>query len=470
MKPPSRGPDSHPKGTAAKRFDLIVIGSGSGLEVSSEAESRGLKVAVVEKGAFGGTCLNRGCIPSKMLIHCADVLETIQKAEIFGIKARVEAVDWQFIIRRAFDEVDADAKAIEEGNRQSPNIEVYKDQAHFLGPKTLEVSGEEITADTVVIAAGTRPSVPEVPGLRDVPYLTSDEALRLPEQPRRLVILGGGFIAAEMAHFFGSLGTKVTIVHRGPLLLRSEDEDVARRFTEVYSRKFDLLLDAHASRVYRNGSEVAMDVTRNGRTETIAADSLLVATGRVPNTDVLQVKRTGVEVDERGFVKTDEYLETSVPGIWALGDIVGKYLLKHSANLEAAYVANNVFSPDNRVAVDYQAMPHAVFASPQVASVGLTEQEAAARKIPYLTTSYDYNNTAYGSSIEDRDGFVKVLAQRETREILGCHIIGTDASILVQEVVNAMRMRLTTEAITQSIYVHPALPEVVQRAFGALGE
>ena len=244
-------------------------------------------------------------------------------------------MDWQFIIRRAFDEIDTDAKAIEDGNRQSPNIEVYKDQAHFIGPKMLEVSGKDITADTVVIAAGTRPSVPEVPRLRDVPYLTSDEALRLPEQPRRLVILGGGFIAAEMAHFFGSLGTKVTIVHRGPLLLRSEDEDVARRFTEVYSRKFDLLLNAHTSRVYRNGSEVAMDVSRNGRTETIAADSLLVATGRVPNTDVLQVKRTEVEVDERGFVKTDEYLETNVPGIWALGDIVGQYLLKHSANLEA---------------------------------------------------------------------------------------------------------------------------------------
>ena len=200
----------------------------------------------------------------------------------------------------------------------------------------------------------------------------------------------------------------------------------------------------------------------------MVADALLFATGRVPNTDLLDVAKTGVEVDERGFVKTDGYLETNVPGIWALGDIVGKYLLKHSANLEAAYVANNIFNPDHKVEVDYTAMSHAIFASPQVAGVGLTEEAAKEEGVHYVAATYDYINIAYGSSIEDRDGFVKVLASPETRQILGCHIIGTDASILIQEAANAMRQRMGTDAITQSIYVHPALPEVVQRAFGAL--
>ena len=200
----------------------------------------------------------------------------------------------------------------------------------------------------------------------------------------------------------------------------------------------------------------------------VAADTLMLATGRIPNTDLLDVGRTGVEVDERGFVKTDEFLETSVPGIWALGDIVGKYLLKHSANLEAAYASNNILNPESKAAVDYRAMPHAVFASPQVAGVGLTQQEADALDLHYTAASYDYSDTAYGSSIEDRDGFVKVLAAPDTEEILGAHIIGTDASILIQEVANAMRLRLPVDAITQSIYVHPALPEVVQRAFGGL--
>ena len=202
-----------------------------------------------------------------------------------------------------------------------------------------------------------------------------------------------------------------------------------------------------------------LDVTVDGCAQQVRGDALLMATGRVPNTDQLAVASIGVEIDQRGFIKADEYLETNVPGIWTLGDILGRYLLKHSANLEAAHVANNIFNPDSKVAAAYHAMPHAVFASPQVASVGLTEQAAKEQGIPHTTAVYDYYNTAYGSSIEDRDGFAKVLAHQETEEILGCHIIGSHASMLIQEVVNAMRMRLTTDAITKSIYVYPALPE-----------
>ena len=451
-----------------KNFDLIVIGSGSGLEISAEAAGRGMSVAVVEEGPFGGTCLNRGCIPSKMLIHCADVMETIQRSELFGIKARVESIDWQHIIRRAFDEIDEEARGIEEGNRQSPNITVFKGTGRFVQNKTLEVNGEQINADTILIAAGTRPSVPDIPGLADVPYITSDQALRLPEQPRRLAIVGGGYIAAEMAHFFGALGTEITLIHRRQLLLREEDEDVSRRFTEVYQRKFNMLLGAQVSRAESRGDEITLEVAMNGSTVEVVADALLMATGRIPNTDLLQVAATGVETDARGFIKTDEYLETGVAGIWALGDIAGKYMLKHSANLEASYATNNIFNPDRKVPVDYWAMPHAIFASPQVAGVGLTQQEAERMGVDYVTASYDYHNTAYGASIEDRDGFVKVLADLETGAIVGAHIIGTDASILIQEIVNPMRMGLNTDAITQSIYVHPALPEVVQRAFGEL--
>ena len=451
-----------------QHFGLMVLGSGSGLEVSSEAAGLGLSVAIIEEGPFGGTCLNRGCIPSKMLIHCADVMDTIKNAHIFGIKATVQGIDWQAIIARAVDEVDADARAIEEGNRQADNITVFKGRGRFTGAKTLEVNGEEISAEIVLIAAGTRPMVPDIPGLVGVPYITSDEALRLPEQPRRLAILGGGYIAAEMAHFFGALGTEVTLIQRGPQLLRAEDDDVARRFTEVYLRKINILLNTRISRAESRGHEIVLEVSSEGSTGEVLADGLLVATGRVPNTDLLNVAATGVEIDERGFVKTDEFLETNVPGIWALGDIVGKYLLKHSANLEAAYAGNNIFNPDNKVAVDYNAMPHAIFASPQVAGVGLTEREAIEQGFDFAVASYDYSDAAYGSSIEDRDGFVKILAERHSGEILGAHIIGTDASILIQEVVNAMRAGLNVRSITQSIYVHPALPEVVQRAFGEL--
>ena len=460
-----------------RKFDLIVIGSGSGLEVSAETSDAGWSVAVVEEGPFGGTCLNRGCIPSKMLIHCADVMQTVQNAASFGIHATVQKVDWPFIVKRAFEEVDADAAMIERGNRQSPNIEVFKGRGRFTGPKTLEVTGEvtggevnieQLTADTILIASGTRPWVPEIPGLEQTPYITSDQALRLPEQPRRLTVVGGGYIAAELAHFFGALGTEVTIIHRRGQMLREEDDDVARRFTEVYQRRFNMVLDAQVAGVSSNDGEITVDVTTADGGRSITSDTLLMATGRVPNTDILEVANTGVEVDERGYVKTDQYLQTNVPGIWALGDVVGRYLLKHSANLEAAYVANNILDPGNPAAVDYHAMPHAVFASPQVASVGLTQQEAEGRGAAYAAAAYDYSDTAYGASIEDKDGFVKVLADPESGEILGCHIIGSDAATLIPEAANAMRLRLGVDAITQSIYVHPALPEVVQRAFGQL--
>jgi mycothione reductase len=451
------------------KFDVMVIGSGSGLEISSEAAADGQPVAVIEEGPFGGTCLNRGCIPSKILIHCADVMETIQGAEQFGIKATVDSVNWPYIIHRATEEIDGDARSIEEGNRQHPNITVFKGRGRFVGNKTLEVNGERIGADTVVIAADTRPSVPDIPGLNDVPYITSDQALRLAEQPARIAIVGCGYQAAKMAHFFGAMGTEITLIQRSSLLLRAEDEDVSRRFTEVYQRKFNTLLNSHVTQASSERPSITLEVSANGSKQQVTVYDLLIATGRVPNTDLLNVAGTGVETDGRGYVKTDEYLETNVPGIWALGDIVGKYLLKHSANLEAAYASNNSFNPEPQVAVDYHAMPHAIFASPQVASVGMTEAEARERGVACAAASYDYYNTAYGSSIEDRDGFVKVLAAPDIDETLGpTPIIGTDPSILIQEVANAMRLRLPVDAIMKSIYVHPALSEVVQPAFSGL--
>lgn len=451
-----------------RSFDLIVIGTGSGLDVAADASAAGMSVAIMEEGPFGGTCHNRGCIPSKMLIHSADVMETIQGAGAFGISVRVEGVDWHGIVKRVFDQIDRESEEMEEANQQDPSVSVYRQSARFVGPKTLRVGNEEITAETLLIAAGTRPSIPEIPGLSDVEYVTSDDAMRLMEQPRRLAVVGGGYIAAEMAHFFGALGTEVTMVYRGPRLLRTQDEQIGTRFTEVFDRKLNLLLNAQIARAYPAGDSIGLDVSVDGQTRQIETDVLLLATGRTPNTDRLDVSAAGVEVDDRGFVKTNDHLETNVPGIWALGDIVGRYLLKHSANLEAAYASHDMFNRDNQVAVDYTAMPAAIFSSPQVASVGLTEREAEEQGIPYAAGTYDYYDTAYGESVEDRDGFVKVLANHETEEILGCHIIGTDASVLIQEVANAMRQHLTTDAITQSIYVHPALPEVVQRAFGEL--
>lgn len=455
-----------------KRFDLIVIGAGSGLEVSAAAAEQGWRVAVVEDGPFGGTCLNRGCIPSKMLVHVADVAQIIRDSERFGIRARIDAVDWPAIVERTFAEIDRDAAAIREANRRAERVSVLEGQARFVGHKELEAAGERITAETIVIAAGTRPSIPEIVGLTEAGFETTDTVMRIPELPRRLAILGGGFVGAEMAHVFGSLGCEVTIVTRGPAMLRDEDRDVSRRLTDAYARRFRLVLESEARRVTRRGETRVIEIGPAGdpeaqSTTSVECDAILVATGRVSNADRLAVERSGVATDERGFVETDEYLRTSVPGIWALGDIVGRYQLKHNANLEAAHVANNLFNSESPVAVDYHGMPAAVFGSPQIGSVGLTEQAAEDRGVPYVSATHAFDATAYGGSIEDHDGFVKVLADPDSGEVLGCHVIGTDASTLVQEAVNLMRFRLPLDVIARSIYIHPALPEVMQAAFAA---
>jgi len=271
-------------------------------------------------------------------------------------------------------------------------------------------------------------------------------------------------VGCELAHFFGMLGTKVSIIHRNELLMNNEDSEISKRFTDVYKGKYDVFLSAQTERVWKSDGKISVQIRQGKKVKTITSEQLLVATGRVPNTDLLNCKQAGISVTEKGFVKVNEFLETSVPSVFAFGDIAGIYMFKHSANLEAEYAIRNAFLP-KQTKVPYAAMPHAAFTSPQVAGVGYTEEELKEKKIAYKKGMYEYKNTAYGHSILDMSGFVKVLLDPKTDKILGCHIMGTDASILIQEVVVAMKSDMSAEAIRNAIHIHPALSEVVQRAF-----
>ncbi len=451
-----------------EEFDVIVIGSGSGLNVSSAAAGRGLKVAIVEEGPFGGTCLNRGCIPSKMLIHSADVAETIRNSSKFGIKSWIEKINFQSLVKRVSDFVDNDAAMIEKGNRQSPKIKVFKTRGKFVSHMCLQVGDKTITGKKILIAAGTRPSVPPIKGLDGTPYITSDEALRLKKLPKSMTIIGGGYIAAELAHFFGSLGTKITIIQRRNVLIPNEDFEVSREFTDIYKKKFRLLLEHTVDSIsYKNGKFITIAKEKEGNKITkVISEQLLVATGRKPNTDILEVEKAGVKISKHGYIEVNDCMETSVHNIWALGDIAGKYLFKHSANLESRYAYRNMFGI--REKVDYTAMPHAIFASPQVAGVGMTEQYLKENKIDYTKGHYKYIDTGMGEALRDETGFVKVLADPLSGKILGCHIMGTDASTLIHEVIVAMKHANDVKSITDTVHIHPALPEVVQRAFGSV--
>ena len=448
-------------------FDLIVIGAGSGLNVSSAAAEIGMKVAVVEKGPMGGTCLNRGCIPSKIIIHSADVAEAIKNSALFGIKSTISSVDFKKITSRASNLVDREAREIEEAIIEDKNTTLFKAEAKFISDRTLKVGNETIKGDKIIIAAGTRPSVPNIEDLKDVDYITSDEALRLKKQPKAMTILGGGYIAAELAHFFGALGTKINIIQRGKLLIPNEDEEISQKFTEIFRKKCNVLTEFDAKKVSKNGNKFIVEAEGKKSKKKLISDQLLVATGRIPNTDILDVKKTNVETNEKGFIKTNEYLETTAKNIWALGDIAGKYLFKHSANLEAEHVYYNAVQ-NKKIKVNYSAMPHAIFSSPQIAGVGLREQDFRDKKIDYATGKYEYIKSGMGLALQDNDGFVKVFADRKSRKIIGCHILGTDASTLIHEVIVAMKAGLQADAIQNAVHVHPALSEVVQRAVNGI--
>jgi dihydrolipoamide dehydrogenase len=455
-------------------YDLVVVGSGSGLDVASAATNRGLSVAVIEKGPLGGTCLNRGCIPSKMLLYHAEVAETVQGADRFHVEASYEGADFGAIVREVTAEVDADARSIRRGVRSSPLHTLYEGEGRFVAERTLEVDGgdERVRGDQVLIAAGTRPSVPNVEGLADVAYLTSTEALRLEERPDSLAIVGGGYVAAELGTFFSAFGTDVTVIGRRPHLLPETDPEVGAAFTDLFEEAHARVhagYEATAVATSTDSDGVRVEARRvrdveGPDTVAVTAEQLLVATGRVPNSDTLNLAAAGVETDADGFVRTDAYLRTTAEGVWALGDIVGEYLLKHSANHEAATVARNLFA-DDPDPVDYTAMPYAVFASPEVAGVGATTDDLDAEGVAYATRTYDYRDVARGAAMQ-AEGFVKAIVDPADGTILGCHMVGPEASSLIHEVVVAMKVGSgTVRDIRDSVHVHPALNEVVQRAF-----
>jgi len=445
-----------------QEFDLIVIGSGSGLDVANVAAQHGMRVAIIEKNRMGGTCLNRGCIPSKLLIHSADVAELIKTAKQFGINVGGFSVDFEKIVSRTNRIVDSDSDGIREAFSETDNPKLFPHECRFVGSKTLSAGNETIKAHKILIASGTRPAIPEIKGLEGTGFMTSDEALRLKKQPRTLTIIGGGYIAAELAHFFGSLGTKISIIQRRGVMLPSEDEEVAKKFTGVFSKKYDVYLGYNAESVTKSRTFRVVARNSSGKKIEVESDHLLVATGRTPNSDTLDLGKTGVKTDDRGFIAVNECLETNIRGIFALGDAVGRYPFKHAANHEAQYAYYNLVH-GKKIPVDYTAMPHAIFSSPQVAGAGYTEQELKKNKTAYGRAVYPYIKTAMGGAIEDTDGFVKFLVSKKGR-ILGCHIMGSHASVLIHEVLVAMKLGAGIESITTTVHIHPALSEVVSRS------
>jgi mycothione reductase len=455
-----------------RHFDLVIIGTGSGNSIL-DSRFADWNVAIVEKDIFGGTCLNVGCIPTKMFVHTGDVANYARGGAKYGVDSELHGVRWTDIRDRIFGRIDpiaAGGRQYRTDHQDNKNVTVFSGQGRFVGDKQLRIvqnGGDEetITADKFVLAAGSRPIVPDIDGITEIEYHTSDTVMRIDELPRRMIIVGGGFIAAEFAHVFSALGVEVSLVVRSGALMRAEDEEISARFTELARQRWSVRTDTKASKVEQADGVTRLYVDGPGGPEVLEAESLLIATGRRPNTDLLDVAVTGLATDRHGYLQVDEHQQTAIEGIYGLGDISSHYQLKHVANHEMRVVRHNLLNPDSPISSDHRFVPHAVFSNPQIASVGLTEQEARARGVNYVTGIENYGSIAYGWAMEDTTGFAKLLADPATGQLLGAHIIGPQAPTVIQPLIQAMSFGLDAAAMAHGQYwIHPAMPELVENA------
>ena len=447
-----------------KHYDIIVIGSGGGVKISTPSSKLGYKVALIEKGPLGGTCLNRGCIPSKMLIHAAEIAQVIQEAHRFQVIPQGYKVDFSALVHRVCESIDAESLSINPGIEANPNIDWYAQHARFLGDRRLQVGEEEISGEKIFIAAGARPSIPNIKGLKQVPFITSTEALRLDQFPKKMVVIGAGYIATELAFYFGSLGTEIHMFARSRML-KGEDSEIRAEFEKVFSQHHHVYFNTLPSRIeHQDGRFKIFYKDQRGQSHEIECDQVLVATGVVPNSDQLDLEKTGVEMRQNGFIKVNEYLRTTANNIWAFGDIAGNFLFRHSANFEGQYLFASVIHQATQDPIDYSGMPHAIFTHPQIAAVGEREEELKERDVQYVKGINPYSSSAMGMALRSNYGFVKLLIEKQTHRILGCHIIGPEASVLIHQIIPLIRMQGKLEDLLYMIHIHPALSEIVRNA------
>jgi mycothione reductase len=462
--------ESHETEVGLKNYDVLVVGSGAGAYIVEQALAHELKVAYVDKGPIGGTCLNVGCIPSKMIIYPADRIVEIQNAARLGVRAEVKGVDFAGIMARTREHVRRESGDIAEAISRTPGLDFYNGSGRFVGDHEFAVNGETFRAEKIYLVSGARPHIPPLKGLDEVDFLTNETLLDLESCPESLIIIGGGYIAVEYAHFFAAMGARVTIIQRGPRLLKSEEPEVSALLQRELGRRLSIVTGSEAEECAgaKEGTRIIARNIRTGEKSAFSGERLLIAAGRRSNADLLDVAKTGVKTREDGYIQVNDYLETNHPNIWAFGDAIGREMYRHAANYEAEIAWHNS-AHGGHDAVAFEKIPHAVFSWPQIASVGLGEAEAK-RGRDVLVGRARYSEVAKGKAMMEEEAFAKLIVEKGKGKILGCHIIGPQAAILIQEVADAMGTVETLTPVLAGIHIHPALSEVIPAAIGNLRE
>jgi mycothione reductase len=451
-----------------KTYDVIVIGAGIGLSIVFKALEAGLSVALVDRGIVGGTCLNVGCVPSKMLIYAADRIREIEEAKKLGIHATVDHIDFSSIIERMRKAVKEGQDYIKKEIKKSKNLDFYNNEARFISEYTLETKDEKIKGEKIFIVSGARPLIPSTKGLDKIEYLTNETVLGLKKKPESMIIVGGGYIAAEYGHFFSAVGTKVAIVGRNERLVANEEPEISDLFKIELEKRMEIHTGAEVleARQENNGMTVLLKGKKDGNEKELKAEKIMIAAGRQSNTDLLMVHNTGVETGEANFIKVNDYLQTTKENVWALGDAIGKQMFTHAGDKEADIAWHNA-TQEKKIKMDFRMVPHAVFTHPQIASVGLTEEQAR-KEYGILVGKAKYSDTVKGEAMMEEEGFAKAIVDKDSKKILGFHIIGPEASTLIQEVVNAMANRDSMKSITDTMHIFPALSELIPETLSNL--
>lgn len=459
---------------ASYDYNLIVIGAGSaGLVSAYIAAATKAKVALIEKHRMGGDCLNTGCVPSKALIRSAKLLSHIARSREFGIDRASAEVNFSEVMERVSRVIQQIEPHDSVERYEALGVECIAGTARISSPWTVEVETESgrrtLTTKSIAIAAGARPFVPPIPGLDQIQYLTSDTVWNLRELPRRLIVLGGGPIGCELTQAFARLGSQVTQIEMLPRLMVREDPEVSQRIRDRFvAEGIDVRLGHKAVRFEMDGGVRRLIAEHDGKQVSIDFDHVLVAVGRVANTSGYGLEELGIKVTPQKTVETDDALQTIYPNIYACGDVAGPYQFTHTASHQAWYAAvNALFGTFKKYKADYRVIPWATFTDPEVARVGLNEQEAAEKRVAHTTTVYSIDDLDRAIADGEADGFVKVLTAPGTDKILGVTIVGDHAGDLIAEYVLAMKQNLGLNKILGTIHIYPTLAEANKYAAGA---
>lgn len=454
----------------AESCDLIVIGGGmAGLPIANKAAYKGLRTVLVEKETLGGTCLNRGCIPTKTMIHSARVAHLVRRAGDFGVQTSEPDVDLGAVVDRKNEVVEGIRKGSYRQVRDNENLELIEGEARFEPDGAVRVGHRVIRAPKVIVNVGARPGVPDIAGLDRTPYVTSRQALDVRDLPESLIVIGGGFVGIELAQMFARFGTQVTVFQRSERILPREEPEIGDALREILEEEgLRIRTGADVQEVEPLDGGVRVRFRTDDDVEEIDGHLLLVAAGRTPNTDALGLDGPGVDVDAQGFIRVDSRFRTTAEGIYAIGDVTGRPMFTHSARDDADLLYRILIKDDADASTNGRVVPHAVFTDPEVASVGLTEEEAREQGHEVAVGRQDFSAVARARAMGETRGIIKLVVDADSRRLLGAHILGPSAGELIHELALGLVLDVTVADVARTLHVHPTLAEGINAAAGGV--